>query len=138
MKLKSGINVPRFWLCYSVGWNVAYCETCWLFANRQYSYYQDSWIKGINDWRHLASKIEKHESSNQHIEARKIRSNWETNKTIDKSIEHQYATEIVYWQNVLKRIIKIILSLTAGNTALRGHEHKDIQGKLSSTGKLLC
>ncbi|KAL4084238.1 hypothetical protein QTP88_028063 [Uroleucon formosanum] len=42
MKLKSGINVPQFWLCYSVGWNVAYCETCWLFANRQYAYYQDS------------------------------------------------------------------------------------------------
>ncbi|KAL4131520.1 hypothetical protein QTP88_008815 [Uroleucon formosanum] len=132
MKLKSGINVPRFWLCYSVGWNVAYCETCWLFANHQYAYYQDSWVNGINDWRHLSSKIEKHESSVQHIYARKNRSNWEKNLTIDKIVEHQYTIEINYWRNVLKRIIKIILSLTAGNTALRSHEHKDNQGKLSS------
>lgn len=28
------------------------------------------------------------------------------------------------WRNVLERIIKIIIFLTAGNTALRGHEHK--------------
>lgn len=132
MKLKSGINVPRFWLCYSVGWNVAYCETCWLFANRQYAYYQDSWVNGINDWRHISSKIDKHESSVQHIDARKNRSNWEKNLTIDKNVEHQYTIEINYWRNVLKKIIKIILSLTAGNTALRGHEHKDNQGKLSS------
>lgn len=137
MKLKSGINVPRFWLCYSVGWNVAYCETCWLFANRQYAYYQDSWVNGINDWRHLSSKIDKHETSVQHIDARKNRSNWEKNLTIDKNVEHQYTIEINYWRNVLKRIIKIILSLTAGNTALRGHEHKDNQGKLSSHGKFL-
>lgn len=124
MKLKSGINVPRFWLCYSVGWNVVYCETCWLFANRQYSYYNDSWINGINDWRHLSSKIEKHETSFQYIEAGKIRTCWVKNKTIDQSTEHLYTVEIEYWRNVL--------SLTAGNTALRGHEHKDSDGKLSS------
>jgi len=35
MTLKSCIKVQRFWLCYSVGLNVAYCETCRLFSNRQ-------------------------------------------------------------------------------------------------------
>jgi hypothetical protein len=37
--LKSGVIVPRLWLCYSVGLDCVYCETCWLFANRHYSYF---------------------------------------------------------------------------------------------------
>lgn len=44
--LKSGIQV----LCYSVGLDLVYCETCWLFANRLYSYFNNAWINGVNDW----------------------------------------------------------------------------------------
>ncbi|KAL4082839.1 hypothetical protein QTP88_029495 [Uroleucon formosanum] len=54
------------------------------------------------------AKIDLHEKSIQHIDA----------------IKQQYSNEATYWRNVLKRIIKIILFLTSGNTALRGHEHK--------------
>lgn len=43
----------------------------------------------------------------------------EGNKTADKLIERKYSNEIVYWRNVFKRIIRIILSLTSGNTTLR-------------------
>ncbi|KAF0748947.1 zinc finger MYM-type protein 1-like [Aphis craccivora] len=100
MKLKSGLIVPRNWLCYSVGLDVMYCETCWLFANRL------------------------HEKSIQHIDAIKVRCTWDENETIDKSTEQKYSNEAAYWRNVLQRIIKIILSLTSGNTALRGHLHK--------------
>lgn len=135
MTLKSGIKVQRFWLCYSVGLNVAYCETCWLFANRQYSYYNTAWINGVDDWRHLTFKIDKHEKSIQHIDAGKIRYNWEKNFTIDKVTEKQYSDEATYWREVLTRIIKVILSLTAGNTALRGHEHKNNDGLTTSEGK---
>lgn len=39
--------------------------------------------------------------------------------------ERQYSEEATFWRNVLHRIIKIILYLTSGNTALRGHEHKN-------------
>ncbi|XP_025199559.1 uncharacterized protein LOC112597649 [Melanaphis sacchari] len=65
-----------------------------------------------------------HEKSIQHIDAIKVRCIWEKNETIDKLTEQQYSNEAAYWRNVLKRIIKIILFLTSGNTALRGHEHK--------------
>ncbi|XP_022162174.1 zinc finger MYM-type protein 1-like, partial [Myzus persicae] len=137
MTLKSGIKVQRFWLCYSVGLNVAYCETCWLFANRQYSYYNTAWINGVDDWRHLTFKIDKHEKSIQHIDAGKIRYNWEKNFTIDKVTEKQYSDEATYWREVLTRIIKVILSLTAGNTALRGHEHKNNDGLTTSEGNFM-
>lgn len=122
--LKSGIKVPRLWLCYSVGLDCVYCETCWLFANRHYSYFQKAWINGVNDWPNLTNKITIHEKSLQHIEASKTRAIWKQNETIDKVSERQYSEEALFWRNVLERIIKIILFLTAGNTALRGHEHK--------------
>ncbi|KAL4084148.1 hypothetical protein QTP88_027981 [Uroleucon formosanum] len=124
MKLKSGLSVPRKWLCYSVGLDVVYCETCWLFANHGYSYFNPSWVNGVNNWHCLSAKIDLHEKSIQHIDAIKVRCIWEKNETIDKLIEQQYSNEAAYWRNVLKRIIKIILFLTSGNTALRGHEHK--------------
>ncbi|KAL4153096.1 hypothetical protein QTP88_000929 [Uroleucon formosanum] len=122
--LKSGVIVPSLWLCYSVGLDCVYCETCWLFANRHYSYFQKAWINGVNDWPNLTNKITTHEKSLQHIEASKTRALWKQNETIDKISERQYSEETLFWRNVLERIIKIIIFLTAGNTALRGHEHK--------------
>lgn len=32
--VKSGIRIPRLWLCYSIILDQVYCETCWLFSNR--------------------------------------------------------------------------------------------------------
>ncbi|KAL4132017.1 hypothetical protein QTP88_009238 [Uroleucon formosanum] len=75
MKFKSGLSVPRKWLCYSVGLDV-YCETCWLFANRGYSYFNPSWVNGVNNWHCLSAKIDLHEKSIQHIDAIKIRCNF--------------------------------------------------------------
>lgn len=128
MTLKFGVKLPRCWLCYSVGLNVVYCETCWLFADRQYLYYNTAWINGIDDWRHLTFKIDKNEKSSQHIDAIKIRYNWGKSYTIDKITEKQYSDEATYWREVLTRIIKVILSLTSGNIALRGYEHKNSDG----------
>jgi len=64
-----------------------YCESCWLFADRKHSYFKSNWINGIDDWQHLTLKINKHESSIQHIEAVKLRTIWTKNLTIDQSIE---------------------------------------------------
>lgn len=44
---------------------------------------------------------------------------WTNNCTIDKELEVQISNEAKYWRDVLGRLIKIILSLTAGNLALR-------------------
>jgi len=44
------------------------------------------------------------------------------NQTIDVNIEKRYSQDALFWRNVLKRIIKIILCLTAGNSGLRGNE----------------
>jgi len=120
----SGQKIPRGWLCYSIILDKVYCESCWLFADRKHSYFKSNWINGIDDWQHLTLKINKHESSVQHIEAVKLRTIWTKNLTIDQSIEVLISKEAQKWRDILTRLIKIILFLTAGNTALRGNERK--------------
>lgn len=119
---KSGSKIPRSWLCYSIRLDKAYCETCWLFADRSYSNYKSQWVDGTDDWNHLSQSIQRHECSVQHLNANKLRSLWVKNHTIDKELEKQYTAEAMKWRSILKRVIKIILSLTAGNCALRGNE----------------
>lgn len=115
---KTGIRIPRLWLCYSLILDKAYCEFCWLFANRQYEHYKHEWISGIDNWQHLSQQISKHENSIQHINATEIRRYWEKNKTLDTDLEKQISEEAEYWRNVLRRVIHVILTLTSGNTAL--------------------
>jgi len=109
---KSGNRIPHTWLCYSPILNYVYCESCWLFADRQYINYKSEWITGIDNWRHLSQKIFKHESSIQHIESVKIRSLWAKNRVLDRQLENQVSEEAAFWRSVLERIIMIILHLT--------------------------
>lgn len=127
---RSGSKIPRSWLCYSTVLDRAYCESCWLFANRKSTSFKSEWINGINDWKHLSQSIQRHEISTQHLESTNMRIIWMKNRTIDKELEIQYSKEATFWRNILLRLIKIILSLTAGNTALREH-----RGKIGSLEK---
>ncbi|XP_060863504.1 zinc finger MYM-type protein 1-like [Metopolophium dirhodum] len=140
---KTGIKIPRQWLCYSLILDKAYCEFCWLFANRQYEHFKYEWISGVDDWQHLSQQISKHENSIQHINATEIRRYWEKNKTLDTDLEKQISEEAEYWRNVLRRVIHVILTLTSGNTALRGNEGKkgnlqEIEGDFMRTIRLLA
>lgn len=60
MMTKAGLKIPRDWLCYSVLLDVAYCETCWLFADRRSVKFNKEWIEGIKDWQHLSQSIQRH------------------------------------------------------------------------------
>jgi len=46
------------------------------------------------------------------------------NENIDKNSEKHISEEAKFWREVLKLLIKIILCLTAGNTALKGNKGK--------------
>lgn len=139
--VRSGVRIPRLWLCYSLVLDCVYCETCWLFASRLEKF-KNNWIMGINDWHHIGEKISVHEISKQHIQAVEFRNIWSQNKTIDSQLETQINKEALFWKNVLTRLIKIILFLTAGNTGLRGNEGSTKQhlseGNFMRTVKLLA
>jgi len=138
--VRSGVRIPRLWLCYSVVLDCVYCETCWLFASRLEKF-KNNWIVGINDWHHIGEKISVHEISKQHIQATEFRNIWSQNKTIDSQLETQINKEALFWKNVLTRLIKIILFLTVGNTDLRGNEGSKkhlSEGNFMRTVKLLA
>ncbi|GFX41911.1 uncharacterized protein TNCV_3677231 [Trichonephila clavipes] len=43
-------KIERKWLCYSTRLHVAYCQVCWLFADRTNMYFKEACCKGVNDW----------------------------------------------------------------------------------------
>ncbi|GFW15873.1 zinc finger MYM-type protein 5 [Trichonephila clavipes] len=47
---KAGQKIEIKWLCYSTRLHVAYCQVCWLFADRTNMYFKEAWCKGVNDW----------------------------------------------------------------------------------------
>jgi len=108
----TGIKIPRLWLCYFVALNKAYCEICWLFANRKNPKLKLNWGNEINDWQHISQKIQVHELSTQH-EAIKLRVLWVKNQTIDKKLEEYISDEARYWRDILILLIKIILFLNS-------------------------
>ncbi|XP_025197435.1 uncharacterized protein LOC112596156 [Melanaphis sacchari] len=139
VKLKNGTLIPRPWLCYFVIWDMVYCETCWIFSGKNNCNLKKEWVEGINDWQHLSQKINIHESSLSHLNAIKVRTMWTKNLTINKEFETQISKEVKFWRDILTRIVKIILTLTAGNTALRGNEEKQYsEGNFLRTVKLVA
>ncbi|GFW27188.1 cuticle protein 10.9 [Trichonephila clavipes] len=53
---KTRQKIERKWLCYSTRLHVAYCQVCWLFADRTNMYLKEAWRKGVNDWQGISKK----------------------------------------------------------------------------------
>ena len=114
-KTKSGLELPRTWLCYSPQLNVAYCEPCWLFASLTWK---------TNNWQNLSRKIHQHETSTAHTAACVVYDHWRQNRTIDTDMERDILHEASFWRQVLHRVINVTLTLAVNNIPFRGHREK--------------
>ncbi|XP_043482137.1 zinc finger MYM-type protein 1-like [Leptopilina heterotoma] len=121
MTNKAGVKIPRTWLCYSMILDCAYCEACWLFADRGQPNFQLTWIDGVSNWTKLSNKIKLHESSKIHFDACILFELWRDKKNINNYLEEQTLKENNFWRNVLHRIINVILTLSTCNLPFRGH-----------------
>lgn len=117
---KTGMKIKREWLCYSVKRDTVYCESCWLFSDRQSPNYRSDWISGTNDWQHLSQRIKLHQQSQQHIHAVLDHHRWKRGKCIDDVLDEQVGEEKKQWIKVLHRLIDIVLTLAENNLAFRG------------------
>jgi len=124
---KTGMKLPRSWLCYSPKLDSCYCEPCWLFADRSAPFYNNAWANGIKDWKHLSTKIQRHESTQIHVGACVIYEHWKQNKTIDAELERNVRNAALFWRQALERIINVTLTLASCNMAFRGH--RDVLGQ---------
>ncbi|XP_026483029.1 zinc finger MYM-type protein 5-like [Ctenocephalides felis] len=130
---KSGVKLERTWLSYSLKLQKAYCEPCWLFANRACRQLQNVWIEGFDDWKHIVEAIQRHEISKIHLDSCITYQQWRLHGTLDERHESAIKKEKSFWRQVLLRLLDVTLTLSTCNLAFRGHrENVDS----SSKGKL--
>ena len=117
---KTGKKLKREWLCYSANSCYAYCESCWLFADRKSKHFRDEWITGVNDWQHLSQKIRDHQQARYHIESVISHQQWRKSGCVDDFLENQIKDETKLWKRALQRLLDIVLTLAENNLAFRG------------------
>ncbi|GBP83442.1 Zinc finger MYM-type protein 5 [Eumeta japonica] len=89
---KSGVKLERTWLSYFSILQKAYCEPCWLFANRASKKIQNVWIEGYDDWKHVDA-IERHETSKIHLDSCLTYRQWRLHGTLDEEQESMIKKE---------------------------------------------
>jgi hypothetical protein len=106
----------------------AYCEVCWLFADRASSNYENhrGWINGVSGGLHnMLEKIKRHEASNVHIQATAVYMRWKSGKiAVHEDNEKEIRNNALFWVKVLDRIMTIILTLAPLSLAFRGHNEQ--------------
>jgi hypothetical protein len=127
---KTGMKIKRQWLCYSVLNNTVYCESCWLFANRNSRNFRSEWVDGVNDWKHLSEKIKIHQQSDVHIDAVIVHQQWKRGGCIEEALDLNIREERSKWIKVLSRLFDITLTLAENNLAFRGDN--EVIGEQSS------
>lgn len=119
--INTGVCCGLSWLVYSAIKDSIFCFCCRLFNRKSNAKFVN---EGFNDWRHLSETISIHENSTSH---RKCYQQWvetemrfNTGQTIDKLQQKMVETERLRWQNILLRLMNIILYLAEHNIAFRG------------------
>ncbi|GBP04903.1 Zinc finger MYM-type protein 1 [Eumeta japonica] len=134
---KSGVKLERTWLSYSLILQKAYCEPCWLFANRASKKIQNVRMEGYDDWKHIVDAIERHETSKIHLDSCLTYRQWRLHGTLDEEQESVIKKGKSFWRQVLSRLLEVPLTLSACNLAFRGHSEKADSNYSSSLGNFL-
>lgn len=122
----NGERVHRRWLIYSQTGGSIFCFCCRLYAINLKS--QLAKKSGFNDWKHVQERLISHETSPEHF---KCMAQWteahlrlNKNSAIDQELIDQVRRTTERWQEILKRIVEIILYLAQHNIAFRGSSCK--------------
>jgi hypothetical protein len=121
---KAGVKIPVTWLCYSPMLDSAYCEPCWLFADRADPCYRSAWSTGIRDWRDLSRKIDEHGKCGLHVAACMTYNHWKRHGTIDEKLANEVRNESNMWRQILTRLFKVTLTLATNSQSFRGHREQ--------------
>ena len=124
-KLPNNELILRRWLVYSKNSDKVFCFCCSIFKTDLDS----SWSnEGYCDWKHLSAAIVVHENSANH---KKLYVQWseaekrlKNKTTIDHLEQSLIAREAEHWNNVVHRLLNIILYMTKNNMAFRGSSDK--------------
>ena len=90
---KAGMSIQVAWLAYSLVLDCAYCEPCWLFADRSDPHYHPAWSTGVRKWKELSQKIKVHASSNTHLQSCIVYEQWKRHRTVTDCVAKQLHSE---------------------------------------------
>ncbi|XP_049845567.1 uncharacterized protein LOC126298314 [Schistocerca gregaria] len=118
--LKNLEEADTHWLVYSKSKDAVFCLCCKLFSSSTVKISKNC----TSDWRHLASYLQSHEKSTEHLNSHKkwivFSEGLKTSRTVDARHQRLLNTESEHWKNVLERLIAIIHFLGRQCLPLRG------------------
>jgi hypothetical protein len=127
-RLPNGEKVQRTWLIYSTKSNSVLCFCCKLFALKQNKLTD---IQGFSDWRHLATRLSRHEMSVEHTQICKkwyeLKTRLDNNCTIDKEQQRYFESEKRRWRAIIERIIAIVQFLAGQCLAFRDKNNESYE-----------
>uniref|UniRef100_A0A667XPW6 TTF-type domain-containing protein n=1 Tax=Myripristis murdjan TaxID=586833 RepID=A0A667XPW6_9TELE len=123
LQLKSLPNkekIQRSWLVYSAKNNAVFCFACKLFGSKIIKLTET----GYGDWSNINICLRSHEGSPDHVKCmlkwKELDMRLKKNATIDQQALALMEAEKKRWQDVLKRLFSITLSLATRNLPFRG------------------
>jgi len=117
-KLNNGEMCDRKWLLFSESAGAVFCYACKIFSSDQ----NNTFIKkGFCNWKKADEAITAHESSKEHHQCMVDWMNYlQKDSRIDQELVKQMESDIVYWTEILRRIIAVIRFLAERGLSFRG------------------
>lgn len=120
--LPNGETCGREWLVYSKELDKIFCFCCKLL--RKGLVRGSLANEGFNDWIHLSSRLQQHETSREHVTNMStwydLRMTLQNNQTIGKVAQRELEKEREHWRKVLYMILLIVQFLGEHNIAFCG------------------
>ena len=115
-KLKNGELSNRLWLTYSKIKGSVFCTPCRLFSGSC----QLSSSSGFCDWKNAPDVLKNHENSEAHKDNVLLLGKISTINQIDNQLIKQQQKEKMYWRDVLKRVVAVVIALSSRGLPFRG------------------
>ncbi|XP_065667618.1 uncharacterized protein LOC136087919 [Hydra vulgaris] len=110
----------RTWLVYSSKVDRVFCFCCKIFSSDEFALAKG----GTNDWGHITIILKRHEQITKHFHCYgtwiELKKRLSCGQAVDCLANKLYLSEVEHWDEVLKRIISIILMMASENIAFRG------------------
>ncbi|KAL4088600.1 hypothetical protein QTP88_023689 [Uroleucon formosanum] len=115
-------TVKRTWVSYSPSIDRVYCIVCKLFGTTKGKTNSLS-REGTNDWQHISTRLNEHESSIDHLNSVIRYSMYVKNNRVDvNDLRLTSNTKVAENRETVKVIIEIIIYLARQNIPFRGHD----------------
>ena len=126
--MPDGQKIFRTWMVYSTTSHSLYCFCCRLFTVQPKSI-SPKFVTGFDKWWKLNPKVERHESSRDHIENLELWKTMSMNLRLGMTIDAR-ETKLIdqnkkKWRDILTRLLDITLFLAKQNLAFRGHKEDE-------------